>query len=369
MSIPDSGGKSAPTSAKPPKRAKLPGYLLHKASGQARARIGGKDHYLGPYGSDESRKRYAELIAVPEGIEVDPFKSSPGSAGITIAELTLAYLRHAETYYVKNGEITDEVACVKSAVRHLVKLFGLTAANEYGALKLKATRQSMLDSGTMCRNYINQSVGRIRRMFRWAVENELVDAGILAKLDSVSPLTAGRTTAKDHAPRHVVPHADIDAVRAIVSQRTKDMMDLQLLTGARPGEICMLTGAMIDQSGDVWIARLQGHKTAHKGKQRALVFGPKSQLILRRYIQADPTRKLFDIQRSSYSLAIREACLKLGIERFTAHWLRHNAASSIRQNHSLDTAQVVLGHANASMTEVYAHLDLTQAIAFARDAG
>lgn len=44
-------------------KKKKPAYLFHKPSGQARVRIDRADHYLGPYGSPESRDRYDELIA------------------------------------------------------------------------------------------------------------------------------------------------------------------------------------------------------------------------------------------------------------------------------------------------------------------
>ena len=40
-----------------------PKYALHKATGQARVRINGKSIYLGPYGSEESRRRYDEIVA------------------------------------------------------------------------------------------------------------------------------------------------------------------------------------------------------------------------------------------------------------------------------------------------------------------
>ena len=39
-----------------------PAYLLHKPSGQARVRINGKDYYLGPHGSADSKARYDDLI-------------------------------------------------------------------------------------------------------------------------------------------------------------------------------------------------------------------------------------------------------------------------------------------------------------------
>ena len=45
------------------RRSSVPAYTHHRASGQARVRIAGRDVYLGLYGSAESRERYARIIA------------------------------------------------------------------------------------------------------------------------------------------------------------------------------------------------------------------------------------------------------------------------------------------------------------------
>ncbi|MBP7935605.1 MAG: hypothetical protein KA354_13240 [Phycisphaerae bacterium] len=47
-------------SVKPPK---IPGYRLHKPSGLAVVRLNGRDFYLGPHGSTDSRREYERLIA------------------------------------------------------------------------------------------------------------------------------------------------------------------------------------------------------------------------------------------------------------------------------------------------------------------
>ena len=51
------------------------------------------------------------------------------------------------------------------------------------------------------------------------------------------------------------------------------------------------------------------------------------------------------------------------------HWhpnqLRHAYASDVRRAHGLEAAQVLLGHAKANITEVYAQRDLTLAAAVA----
>src|SRR4051812_21478159 len=63
---------------------------------------------------------------------------------ITINELIDGYLPYAEGYYVKNGEMTDEVDCIKSALRPVRELYGFTAAKDFGPKRLKVVRQMMI---------------------------------------------------------------------------------------------------------------------------------------------------------------------------------------------------------------------------------
>ena len=46
-----------------PKKSCPPSYRLHKARNCAVVTIAGKNHYLGPYGSEASKEKYARLIA------------------------------------------------------------------------------------------------------------------------------------------------------------------------------------------------------------------------------------------------------------------------------------------------------------------
>ena len=210
-------------------------------------------------------------------------------------------------------------------------------------------------------------------MFKWAVENELVEPTVLMKLQAVAPLMAGRSEAKEHIPRDAVAQDLIDKVKAKVPERTRDMIELWLLTGARPGELIKLTGEMIDRTSykakKVWVAELSDHKMVHKKKRRVLVFGPKAQKILSRYLTADSSKRLFPINRATASDAMKKACRDLEIPIFTAHWLRHTAATRIREDYDLDSAQVMLGHSKADTTEIYAGLNLKKAIEVARDVG
>jgi hypothetical protein len=138
----------------------VPSYLLHKQSGQARCRVAGKDYLLGPYGSDESRVKFGEIVS---GQFVDPFvtkspATSQAESSLTVNELVLAYMRHAEKHYVKNGQATSEIHCLKSATRPLVELYGYHSVDAFGPLALKAVREKMISSG-WCRKTVNKNVG------------------------------------------------------------------------------------------------------------------------------------------------------------------------------------------------------------------
>ncbi|MDZ4685396.1 MAG: hypothetical protein SH850_10070 [Planctomycetaceae bacterium] len=72
-----------------PKSLNPPSYLLHKPTGQARVRIAGKDYYLGPYGSEDSRRKYGELVAqLASGRTIDPVAVTADSSdpGPSVAE-------------------------------------------------------------------------------------------------------------------------------------------------------------------------------------------------------------------------------------------------------------------------------------------
>ena len=341
---------------------KLPTYRHHKPSGQARVRWQGREIYLGKFDSPESRQRYAELLTqVVTGVTLDDIqtasrslkKSPTEGSGLSINELCLLFLKHAERHYRKDGKLTSEYGLFKMAIEPLVELFGMTPVEEFGPLRLKAVREAMV-ANRWKRPTVNAEIGRIRRIFRFAVENELLrDVTVLQKLESVSPLLAGRTEAHDNPAREAVPQDQIDAVREHVTERIRDLIDLYLLTGARPGELLKLTTRMIDRSGDVWTAILLSHKTSHHGKSRKLAFGPKAQLILRKYLSADPDAQLFSIKVSSVRRAITRVLERLGQPHWTPHWLRHNAATRVRDEFGIESAQAITGHTTQSMVERY----------------
>ncbi len=393
------------------RRPRTPNYRLHKPSGQAVVTLNGKDHYLGRYGSDESRAEYDRLIAewLASGRRATP--SAPGAVGgsdLTVNELLLAYLRFAKSYYRKGERTSPEYDNIKLALRTFRQLYGHTAARNFGPLALKAVRQAMIDAG-LCRNHINQRVGRIVRVFKWAVENELVPPSVHHGLKAVSGHRKGRSGARESEPVRPVPEAVVEAIRPYVARQIWAMVQLQRFTGMRPGEVTIMRTCDLDTSGSVWVYTPADHKTAHHDRERKIYLGPRAQEILRPWLRTELTAYLFNpaeamaerqaekrrrrktlltpSQRArkpkangerrpheryspqSYHHAIGRACLKAGVPAWHPHQLLHNAATWLRKEFGLDVARVILGHSSPAVTEVYAEVDREKALVVMEQVG
>ena len=55
--------------------------------------------------------------------------------------------------------------------------------------------------------------------------------------------------------------------------------------------------------------------------------------------------------------------------RWAPNRLRHSAATAVRQQHGLEAAQAVLGHASADVTQIYAERDIEMAAAIMAQVG
>jgi integrase len=276
---------------------RIPKYRLHKSSNRAVVRLEGRDIYLGKYGTEESKQKYNQvisewLVSQMEGTHADLKKKIEG---VTINELIISYLDHAKMYYVKNGKPTGETENVKDALRELCQLYGRERAEDFGPISLKTVRQAMIDNG-LCRSVINARINRIRRVFKWGVENQLFSATILEALKAVSPLKPGRSEAKESKPIKPVPGKQIKSVLEVAPPQIAAMIRLQLLTGMRPGEVVVMKGSDIQRDRGVWTYIPETHKTEHFGKSRVIYLGPKAQQILSPFLRTNLHQYLFNPQ-------------------------------------------------------------------------
>jgi integrase len=268
-----------------------PSYRKHKASGQAVVTIEGKDFYLGPWNSLASKAEYDRIIGVwlGEGRQLP----ATGLTGITVSEVIFRFWKHAEKYYRHpDGSPTSEIRSYKPPLAILNRLYGKSEARDFGPLALDAVRNAMIDKAWV-RKSINISIGRIKRMFKWAVAKELVPASIHHALSAVAGLRAGRTDARESEPVKPVPDKIVDATLPFLSRTVAAMVQLQRFTGARPGEICAMRTPDIDRTGEVWLYTPTNHKTAHHGHRRSIFIGPKAQHVLRPFLRLDPAAFCF----------------------------------------------------------------------------
>jgi hypothetical protein len=184
----------------------------------------------------------------------------------------------------------------------------------------------------------------------------------------------------------------------------------------------------IDRSEKVWKYQPERHKTEHYGRERVICLGPLARATIARYLDGEHGEHCFRPRDSeakrrasrhearktplscgnrpgtnrrrrpkraaggkysvdSYRRAIHRACDKAFLasadvaadpielaawqskHRWSPNQLRHTAATDIRRRFGLEAAQVVLGHAAANVTQVYAERDYALAARVAEAVG
>jgi integrase len=385
----------------------FPSYRLHKQSGQAIVTLSGRDFLLGPHGSPDSKQKYRRLTAEWDH---NGRRLPESPKDIAIVEVMAAFWRHAETYYRHpDGSPTNEIRNIRDAIGLLKRLYGSSPVQDFGPLALKTVRGEMIRLG-WCRGVVNNQIGRIKHLFKWAVENELVPPAVFQALSAVAGLRAGRSDARESEPVKPVPLVYVDATMPYVAAQVQAMVRLQLATAMRPGEVVLMRGVDIDMSGKLWTYRPPTHKTLHHGHERVIYMGPKAQEIIRPFLKHDLSAYLFNPQEAeacrhakaethrrpdqkpsikhtnrrlrerydvnAYRRCITRACdranlwAKAGvvvdnderiIPRWHPHQLRHTAATELRKNFGLEAAQVVLGHRTLTVTQVYAEKNVEAA--------
>ncbi len=305
---------------------------------------------------------------------------------MTVDQLSLAYLRQAEQYYVKGGQQTGHVYAVRAALRCLVRDYGTELADDFSPRKFKRLRHRLIGKG-LSRRYINDLMAVVTRAFRWAASEELVSPDVPNALQIVDGLHKGRSEARETPPVLPVSVADVEAILPHVSKQIAAMVRLQLMTGMRPGEVLALRPSEIAQHSDgSWEYRPQSHKTEHHARQRVIFIGPRGQQILRPWLDRDPNDYCFQPCESdrrhrnkrgpgkwyrvdSYRTAIQRACKKVDIPKWSPNQLRHYHATRVRARYGLEAVQAVLDHANANTSEIYAERDLRLAAKVQREIG
>jgi integrase len=380
--------------------------------------LNGKDYLLGPYGSQKSREKYYRLVAEwgaggkskSYGVPVDRY---------TIVELLADYMRYAKEYYGIGTK--SEYHRIKPALAVMKRLYGATAAVEFGPAQYKAVREAIASEGDRSRTYVNKLCARIVRMLRWAVAEGKLPAAVADAVAMVPGLKKDRTELRETEEVTPVPVEVVEKTLPFLSSVVADMVRFQLETGCRPGEVCSIQPGMVDRSNpDVWEIHLHHHKNAWRGRRRTVYVPAKAQVILAKYLnrpadaycfspkdankdyledrsskrvtpmscgnkpgsnrRSKPVRVPGESYTSgSYGRAIARACEKafpcpkeIRKKEDKAQWrkdhnwspnqLRHTFATKIRKELGIEAASVLLGHSEVGVTQIYAQRDKESAI-------
>ncbi len=362
---------------------------------------------------------------IAKGRPSEAAENSPDSPNdLRVVELADAYWTFAQDYFKTDAlRPSGDLPNIKQALRILNRLFGDSLAVQFGPLKLMAVRDEMIkpqpgkqwrksidpDTGKpvtklvdvmrpgWSRQHVNRQVWRIKRMFSWGASRELIPASVPAQLEQLEGLRKGKTLAKETAK---VKPADEDVVTKVLPflpPVVQSMVRLGALTGMRPGEIRIMRTGDIDRSGEVWVYRPMFHKTEGHDVERVVTLGKRAQDILTPYLRLDPTAFLFSpveamkhqiessrkdkkaepittdellrrkrppkllYTKDAFNRCLQRALNRAGLTKFTPNQLRHLLATKLRRDFDLETAETILGHTTARMTERYAERDLAKA--------
>jgi integrase len=387
-------------------KKEIPSYLHCGSRDAARVVVHGYApvYFSGKFNSPESTAAYRRWLA--EYLATGRVIQGRIPQRTTVGELLLLFTKNVvEKRYLKNGQPTSEQRSFLTALRPVAQLYCDLALSEFQPRDLKRCRDALVAKG-YTRRRINQHVGRIRRCFRWGVEEGLVPSATWHGLLAVEGLRFGEAN-REAVKVPPVPLESIEAIQPFVTPPIWAAIQVQLWTGCRPGEALSMRTSDITADDAVlpaavralcWAYRPRSHKAEHHGHGRIVLLGPHSRKIIEPWLRAaEPNLPLFSPAESkqwsiarrvargklhrrklsraakpkrapsslysvhAYGVAINRACKKAGIPPWHAHQIRHTAATQIAAAYGIEVARIVLGHRHIRTTELYAAADLIKA--------
>lgn len=304
----------------------------------------------------------------------------------TVSEIAVLWLDHCRLYYPRVNTTSGEYQNCRMAIRPLLELYGGKRVGDLCPSDIRIMRDRAATgawSGARkpwSRQYINACVGKVKRMLRWGVENDLVHPDVCNRIGTMAPLARGRGPAKESKKVTQVEPEHVQATLPFLDRTVAAMVQLQQLTGMRSDNVCSIRPCDVDQRGDVWIYRPAAHKTDYRGKELVVPLGPKAQEVLKPFM-GEPEQLCFLRKNGRryyaqlYWVVIKRAIdrANLVLESKIPHWhphqLRHLRTALTKREGGLEAARALLGHSSVKTTEIYDERDMTLALEMARRLG
>ncbi|GMW01446.1 MAG: hypothetical protein AMXMBFR84_25830 [Candidatus Hydrogenedentota bacterium] len=314
----------------------------------------------------------------------------------TIAQLIPDYLTFAKATYVKNGVPTSQYANIQIAIDALKVTHGRLRMVEFTPDHLRDLQ--IRKWAHLSRQTVVHYTNAVKGFIKWCTAERGLNPDVLARVRAMA------TTRIGHATDPIQPvdwERQVLPIKPYLSQVLWDLIEVQYLTNARPGEWPQARPMDIDTKKGttvngvhVWTFIPPSHKTQHRGKPRVIFVGPKAQAILRPYLVRAKDKPLFSpleaikqkpapkghrrrlrqkrnvsatdrrigdaYTTSAYSKAIARAVRDYNADHQDApvdHWhpnqLRHTRTTEISGKHSQQAAGAVAGHARSTTTDIY----------------
>jgi integrase len=286
--------------------------------------------------------------------------------------------------------------------------------SEFGSDELKAVQDSLVEYRYFyakhddepigyTRDSINRMINSIRTMWQWGIGREVTTEAQRQRLKDVRPLRAGRTLARDRPKRVTVTLEEFNKVTENLTSVVADMLHIIWATAMRPSEVCRMRPFDISRDDpDCWLyvpgsdaGPVGEHKTAHLQRVRAIPLASEAQAVLKpriknfratdyifspvEAVQEYMDKRLDDrktptscgnrrgTNRKEHPMlrpgkmykslilngALKRACKRVGVERFTPYDLRRSAATRIRSELGKEAAKLLLGHVSTDTTDIY----------------
>lgn len=411
----------------PPNQQEPPCPASEGASAFPEAQAGNGNGYAAEPTASPTTQSVAATATVVPASPSQVLASAEYATGHTVADIAHLWLDWIERTQCPNGrDRTSLYYGARQAIRALEDFWEYPAA-DFGCPELTAVQEKLVRTPVVSRpkdpakkpkkrarfrSTVNDTVGRIRQLFKWAARRRLISREAWAVMEPdlklVQPLLRGKTTAPDGPVERTVDDALVDATLAGLPEIVADLLRFQRLTGCRPGEARGLCLSEIDRRPipsykGRWVWRVPEWKLSWRERHipRVIAIGPRAQAILKKWIGLageDATRTIFSprfsvrnptrwckpasggkpstnrsrskktrktnetYSKGAINTCIRRACDKLGQPRWTTNQLRHNRLTQIRNFQSLEESQAVAGHSRVSQTQHYAHQLLEKAI-------
>ena len=271
------------------RRIRVPKYRRNP-DGRAFIEVDKERHYLGRFGSDDSRARYEAALLRLASAAFGTKNAKVPDVGLCVCELMASYFADRRIYFkVDETPGWTEFDNIRTAVVPFVNVHQDVIVSEIRPTTLLEWQKHLI-ARKFARSTINKRVGAIVRMFKWGVSRELVPVEVLTALQTVESLRAGRTEAVESEPVTAIDRATVEKTLPCMTPIVAAAVQTQWLCGMRPNETLSLTPADIRQDGEIWLYLPASHKNQHRGHTLVKAIPRRVQTVLTPFLDRPPDR-------------------------------------------------------------------------------